>query len=195
MKHCVHRLRLTLLSPLLVTLATTSTETAERSAVDIGSRRELFTDDFIIDSLRGAELRLHHPTPREIVITYDEPHEGNTSYYVRVFRDGDKFRMYYRGSNYDWKRRKSENQVVCYAESVDAKHWTRPKLGLVESQGSKQNNIIWDGVGDHDFAPFKDENPACKPDERYKALGGVPVASIRSPRRTAFTGVCSVRHP
>ena len=35
----------------------------------------------------------------------------------------------------------------------------------------KQNNIIWEGAGSHNFALFKDQNPDCKPDERYKALG------------------------
>ena len=35
---------------------------------DIGSRRELFVDDFMIERLAGkAELRLHQPTPREVV--------------------------------------------------------------------------------------------------------------------------------
>ena len=59
--------------------------------VEIGSRRELFVVEFIIDTLQGAQLRLHHQTPREVAITYDAPNEGNTSSYVRVFADGDRF--------------------------------------------------------------------------------------------------------
>jgi len=43
---------------------------------------------------------------------------------------------------------------------------------VCEFQGSKANNIVWTGVGCHNFAPFKDANPACKPEARYKALGG-----------------------
>jgi len=34
--------------------------------IDIGSRLELFVDDFVIDKLQDARQRLHHPTPREV---------------------------------------------------------------------------------------------------------------------------------
>jgi hypothetical protein len=49
--------------------------------------------------------------------------------------------------------------------------WNRPNLGLVEFAGSTANNIVWEGIGSHNFTPFKDGNPACPPDVRYKALG------------------------
>jgi len=114
-------------------------------------------------------LVLHRPVPREVAVEFDRPWEGNTSAYVTVFRDGAVIRMYYRGSHHE--RGKASHQVVCYAESTDGIHWTRPKLGLVEFAGSKENNIIWNGPGSHNFTPFKDTNPNCKPDERYKALG------------------------
>jgi hypothetical protein len=69
--------------------------------------------------------------------------------------------------------RQAQREVVCYAESKDGIHWTRPKLGLREWNGSKENNILWDdGYETHNFAPFKDTNPDCKPEARYKAVGG-----------------------
>lgn len=157
---------------LLVIVTVAAVDAAAPPVVEIGSRRELFVDEFIIDTLQGAQLRLHHPTPREVAITYDAPNEGNTSSYVRVFADGDRFRMYYRGSHYDWPTGKDTHQVTCYAESTDAIHWTRPELDLFEFNGSKRNNIVWTGRGAHNFAPFKDTNPACKADARYKAVGG-----------------------
>jgi hypothetical protein len=43
---------------------------------------------------------------------------------------------------------------------------------LFEFQGSKENNIVWAGEGTHNFTPFKDANPDCAPDARYKALAG-----------------------
>ena len=56
---------------------------AEKSApIVVGSRLELFVDDFLVDRFRGkAELRLHHPEPREVVMTWDQPWEGNVSSY------------------------------------------------------------------------------------------------------------------
>jgi hypothetical protein len=142
-------------------------------AVDVGSRRELFVDDFLIESLEGrAERRLHHPTPREVAVVHDRPWEGNICFYHTVFRDGDRCRMYYRGAHHDWKSRKVTHQVVCYAESRDGVVWTKPELGIVEFRGSSENNVVWDGPGSHNFAPFKDANPACKPEAAYKAIAG-----------------------
>ena len=144
----------------------------ERS-INIESRREPFVDDYLIDRMRGIELRLHHPEPRNVVLRFSKPWEGNTCGYYVVFRDGDVFRMYYRGSVHD-RANKNRNsaQVVCYAESRDGIRWTRPELGIHADGRSKRNNIIWTGQGSHNFAPFKDANPDCKPSGAYKALGG-----------------------
>ncbi len=152
--------------------AATRTMAAEPvSAVEIGSRRELFVDRFLIERLDGARLQLHRPIPREVALVHDQPWEGNTCFYHTVFRDGDIVRLYYRGSQHA-PGGSASHQVVCYAESKDGVHWTKPDLGLVEFNGSKKNNILWDGVGRHNFTPFKDANPDCRPEARYKALGG-----------------------
>ena len=168
-----------LATALLVTalLVTAAAGWAQAGPVDIGSRLELFVDDFLIERVGGAaRLALHRPQRREIVIVHDAPWEGNNSAYHTVFRDGDTYRMYYRGRQIDLsgdKLKFPHGQRVCYAESRDGLHWEKPALGLVEFQGSKENNIIWDQEGSHNFAPFKDPNPACPPEARYKALGGV----------------------
>jgi len=132
----------------------------------------LFVDGFLIERMDGeVELRLHPPTPREVAMVHDKPWEGNTCGYHTIFQDGPLYRMYYRGSDHDMiagKRRHRE--VVCYAESRDGIHWERPELGLVEFAGSKANNIIWDGLGSHNFTPFKDMNPHARADAKYKAV-------------------------
>ncbi len=142
---------------------------------DIGSRRELFVDDWLVEGLVGrAELRLHHPVPQNVALVTDEPWEGNATNYVTVFQDGDKYRMYYRGSHasyLDGKDRPNTRDLYCYAESPDGIHWTKPELGLFAWDGSKRNNIVWDGLGAHAFVPFRDANPLCDGDAKYKALG------------------------
>jgi Concanavalin A-like lectin/glucanases superfamily len=140
--------------------------------IDVGTRLEPMIDEYLIASMDGAALKLHNPIPREAAITFDMPWEGNTCCYVTVFEDDGLFRMYFRGSNFDLATKKSGDQRVCYAESRDGIHWTRPELGLFEFEGSTANNIIWEGPGVHNFVPFKDTNPNCKPEERYKAVGG-----------------------
>ena len=42
---------------------------------DIGSRRELFVDRFLVDQLNGVRLQLHHPRPAEMAVTLDQPWE------------------------------------------------------------------------------------------------------------------------
>ena len=42
---------------------------------DIGSRRELFVDYYLIDRLRGTRLKLHHPRPAEVVVKKDRDWE------------------------------------------------------------------------------------------------------------------------
>ena len=145
--------------------------------IDIGARRELLLDHALIDSLQGgAQLKLHHPKPREIAFKFDQPWEGNASGYPTVFKDGDLYRMYYRGHRYLIDKpplRQAQSEAVCYAESSDGSHWTKPNLGLYKWPGAAENNIIWMGTPEaHNFAPFKDTNPDCPPEQRYKAIGG-----------------------
>ena len=143
--------------------------------INIGSRLELFTDGALIERLSGeARQELHHPVPQDPVLVMDKPWEGNALNYVTVFRDGAIYRMYYRGENSLYTPTSYEDTqpiVTCYAESKDGIHWQKPSLGIWDFKGSKDNNIVWEGAGTSDFCPFKDANPECKPEARYKALG------------------------
>jgi hypothetical protein len=152
------------------------------AVIDIGSRRELFIDRVLVDRLVGkADLRLHHPTPREIVLVHDAPWEGSGSGYHSVFRDGSLYRMYYKAWHLDPQKGKVNTGAhplfTCYADSDDGIAWRKPKLGLHEFGGSKENNIaIASGkIGKVNAdaghpAVFKDENPATPADARYKAV-------------------------
>ena len=43
------------------------------AARDIGSRLELFVDDWLIESMDGVSLQMHQPAPQEIVLQHDQP--------------------------------------------------------------------------------------------------------------------------
>jgi hypothetical protein len=146
-------------------------QAADKATVDLGSRWELFVDNFLIDASKNVSLKLSQPQRREVVLVTDQPWEGNTSAYFSVVQDGDLVRLYYRGSVPGSDA--SEEQVTCVAESRDGIHFTRPKLGIVPVNGSAENNVIWKGIESHNFAPFLDRNPDCKLEEKYKALAGV----------------------
>jgi len=144
--------------------------------IDVGSRRELFVDDYLVADHSGWDWVMQRPEPREVSLVCDEPWEGNTSAYYSIFADDDRFRMYYRGSHWDVDAKRSVHpEFTCYAESRDGIHWTKPELGLFEFRGSKANNIVWADDSTHNFTPFKDANPDCPPEARYKALAGSAV--------------------
>ncbi|MBK96932.1 MAG: hypothetical protein CMJ79_14640 [Planctomycetaceae bacterium] len=153
---------------LLVTLPW-STLAAE--PIKIGNDIQLFGDSSLIESHVNFHRKYHTPTPKEVSLTTDKPWEGNVSAYFTFLQDGDQYRAYYRGSHYDTTRKiVTHREVTCVATSKDGIHWEKPELGIWEFAGSKKNNIVWDGIGVHCFAPFVDENPACPVTERYKAV-------------------------
>ncbi|MEO6873979.1 MAG: hypothetical protein ABI222_04070 [Opitutaceae bacterium] len=143
--------------------------------VDVGNRRMLFVDDYLIAQRDGLELRLGSPVARETVMVFDAPWEGSGSDFQRLIRDGNTFRMYYMATKLtstDGKKIGGGEVYACMVESKDGIHWTRPDLGLFEFQGSKHNNIIWAEPKLDNFTPFLDANPACPAAERYKATSG-----------------------
>jgi len=131
----------------------------------INSERQLFVDDYLVESLQNTTLKMHHPQPAEEAISYENPWEGRYAIYSTVLQDQDVYRMYYRGYNVE--------QFTCYAESQDGINWTKPSLGLFEYNGSTDNNIILDeDPYTHNFAPFVDTRSGVPAQERYKALAG-----------------------
>jgi len=72
------------------------------------------------------------------------PDHAHAILYGTVIKDGGKFRMWYLGS-FDAKTLTTPApknwRPMCYAESADGVHWTKPELGLVDFNGSKKNNI------------------------------------------------------
>ena len=136
--------------------------------VDIGSRRQLFVDRTLIESIHDAHLVLHHPVKREIAIKPEHPWEKNGVSYMVTFKDGERFRAWYRVDATGLTA--NRQSMAAYAESDDGIHWHKPKLGLIEFDGSKENNLVWNG-DIVNLAVFRDDNPTAKPNERYKAIG------------------------
>lgn len=148
--------------------------------IDIGSRRECFFDSFLIDTEKtSAKHLLHHPEIRDIVFTHDAPWEGDGCDFHNLFYDEEygKYRLYYLA----WHTNVVEPKIpaelkyirICYAESEDGINWIKPNLRICEFNGSFDNNIILDKkvCAEFDnFYVFKDSNPACPGEERYKGI-------------------------
>ena len=141
--------------------------------LNVSNRLELFLDGYLIESMNNVTHQLHHPVPRETALTFDRPWEGRYSGYVTVIEDEGNYRLYYRGLAAAG-RDGSDAEVTCVAESTDGITFTRPKLGLFEADGNKDNNIVLGAAApfSHNFAPFLDSRPDCPAGERYKAMAG-----------------------
>ena len=159
-------------------------ESVSSDIVDIGSRRELFVDHFLIDRLDGTHLKLHEPRPAAPL----QSSVGEMQYGT-VIKDSRLFRLYTRdarGAKFDG----DEPEVTRYYESLDGIHWITPSLQLVELEGSRDNNVILHEPSVcHNFSPFLDSRPDVSAEQRFKALAGVH----RGGGLVAFTSADGIR--
>jgi len=113
------------------------------------------------DSARGGHC------PRQAV-------EGSMCDYHTVFQDGDKFRMYLhlvRPGGVAGRRHARFAPVVLRLRGKQGRH----SLGEAESWAVRVQWVEGEqhclaGEGAHDFDPFIDVNPACKPEAKYKCV-------------------------
>lgn len=141
--------------------------------VNIGSRRELFVDRFLIDRMSGVALKLGQPVDQGPVIHLDKPWEGRFCGYGTIIKDGDVYRLYYRGVP-DAGSDGRNAEVYCYAESKDGVHFERPELTLHEVRGIRRNNVILANTPplQHNFSPVLDMKPGVPASHRFKGLAG-----------------------
>ena len=110
------------------------------------TKSQLFLDDLWIDDQHKL-TRLWHAADiySEPVLRAEKPWEGMNVSVSLVMKSGDHWKMYYSTSSPKRPLRVNGMDVrnaQCVAESEDGMQWERPSLGLVEFQGSKQNNIL-----------------------------------------------------
>lgn len=165
------------IATLMIFLLVAAAPAAETAAAPlaIGSRLELFVDRYLVEQSDGTRLAIGRPRYEGEVLRFDAPWEnafGST--YVTVIKDGPTYRAYYRATS--WKPDGKALLAVCYAESRDGIRWTKPRLGICDFNGSKDNNIIL--VDDErraaaNFSVFLDDRPGVPASERFKGMGGL----------------------
>ena len=93
----------------------------------------------------------------------DQPWEKQIAW-VTVIHEAGKYRCWY--WVYNDKLRPDFETLLCYAESTDAVHWTKPEVGIHSFPGFEKNNIVT--LWNHESAVFRDESAPAS--ERYKAF-------------------------
>lgn len=146
--------------------------------IDIESRKQLFLDDYLLESLHNTRPVLNRSRKCENnpVLRPDRPWEGNHVTLSRVeFEAGDGiFKMWYSTQSYGGTRGEDGKVIVeegggkiCLATSRDGVSWKKPDLGLVEYKGSTSNNIL----PPENFKPyFFQDLHEVDPSRRYKGL-------------------------
>ncbi|MBD3188683.1 hypothetical protein GF325_17785 [Candidatus Bathyarchaeota archaeon] len=113
------------------------------------------------------------------ILEADKPWEADFigAYISMVQEDDGRYRVWYEAFP-DYKN--DGTSFLCHAISHDGMHWEKPDVGLVEWNGTLENNILFTpamhprGHGLHGLYVFKDSNPSCKHDERYKLVYTAP---------------------
>lgn len=144
------------------------------------SGREVLWDDYLTQECT-AEKILHAPWYKSPVITLDKPWEGDGCTYFNVLFDSvsGKWFMYYTALEMfkpDGKFTPAADIHACVLVSSDGVNWERPSVGVVEFQGSTENNIIvgvenMPGLTSVDnFYVMMDTNPSPAVPQRFKAV-------------------------
>lgn len=123
--------------------------------LDIGAVPQFFIDDHVVDNRwalkqkREAVLRVFHAPVK---------HPGNPLFtgdagFVSVARDESAgvMRMWYQTHAWPGREPADESRTlyaVAYAESKDGLAWERPRLGLHEWKGTRENNLVYKGIRD-----------------------------------------------
>ena len=154
--------------------------------LEIGTRKQLFIDDYMVDESRGVSRRLNQPAKyagNPVMIPL-YPWEGSIALYGTVWHHPEqgRFQMWYQGfggmgvprmgadmSGSRWKNFDPANLLytIGYATSNDGIFWERPNLGLVEYDGTRDNNLV---LVDAAFANVIMDDRDPDPDRLYKSL-------------------------
>ena len=159
----------------------------KNNEVDSIRNRFLLLDSRIIAGAKNAQLvvgtvRKHKANP---LFEEDKPWEKRfDNFYGNVIDDKEEkiYKCWYspfivdhsaRGmtrkerDSREYRPPSGREMGICYATSRDGIRWEKPKLCLVEYDGSKENNIVWRGP--HGAGIFRDERD---PDagRRYKII-------------------------
>jgi hypothetical protein len=140
--------------------------------LDVSNRKQLFIDDRFIATAEGIRQIANQPKLASVAIDpgptgdWDDGFAGG---YGQVFEEGGVFRQYFTCRSAEmlagaFDAGADALEPLGYAESADGVHWTKPKLGLCEYKGSRDNNITCLDWG------YVLVDPKAEPDARYKLL-------------------------
>ena len=134
---------------------------SQSNPLTLGTAKQLLFDDTLVEAKEGFATTMNPATRSDTpVLTAEKPWERHGCSCPTVMLDEGIYKMWYTANGEDGTMRE------CYATSTDGIHWERPNLGLIDYQGSRDNNII----------PLRHEtifkDPSAEPERRFKSISG-----------------------
>ena len=131
----------------------------------------LFIDDAFVEDSYRVDRELQQPVKLpEPVLRGNGKWDMNPYLFGTVIFDEEDgiYKAWYQSYNHGQPL--AVRTPFLYATSRDGMKWERPKLGLFEWKGSKENNIVLQNAGFHDaYSPSVVKDPFAKdPSRRYK---------------------------
>lgn len=139
-----------------------SNSRATPSILHVGSAKQLFIDHRFIERSENVTLRVNPPAKKGLVLDAHEPWDV-CGCYLHIFQDAGLVKAFYDTHMHGDGMKQGR---LCYAESRDGIHFDKPRLGIVDFNGSRDNNIVFPDV--LDASPFLDPN--APPSERWKLI-------------------------
>ena len=136
----------------------------------------------------GIKIKVHKPRvcPHAVMLPEHPWEQTCINCYATFLKIDGVIRVWYEAIPKEEPNGDTDmSSLLCYAESTDGVHFTKPNLGLVEYKGSKENNIL---KNVHGTSVLYDKN--APEEERYKLIW---VRYHRNPKgnRTVIHGAVS----
>lgn len=126
----------------------------------IRSDDQFFVDDHLIDRMTGLKRVVQTPDKRDLpVLQGDGPDEG---WLARILGNS----IHFDAEDGIFKMWYDTDQGVAYATSDDGINWNKPNLGVMEVEGSTDNNLVRPGRNLTVTKDLVEEDPS----KRYKGL-------------------------
>ncbi|MFH1007738.1 MAG: hypothetical protein V1800_09585 [Candidatus Latescibacterota bacterium] len=147
------------------------------TVIQVGDRKQLFLDDYGIETMSGIVRTLHQPRKCGPVLRPDTSRgqyavqsrntpQWNAEKQLWEWWYWGSYRVAPHGRYHD-----TEMPLVHYAQSEDGLHWETPDLGLFEWRGTRRNNIAVDPqLGDKGLYHILRDEEDPDPTRRYKGL-------------------------
>lgn len=137
--------------------------------ISLNNTRQVCWDLSLADRAENITLDIHRPVRQNIALDCGCEWEAFGVNYLGLVKTGDGYRLYYRARDSHFLS--TYRNRFCIAESADGITFTRMNLDSSEYENS--NIHFTESRTVDNFSVFRDENPDCPDDARFKALSSL----------------------